>query len=112
MGASTEAIGTTRAQNHPPRRVLVYLNMFPINHPDVLISNTMDRFNQEGNLKDDGFSLGLFFRIPRPRPTAAADCIFAWPFEGINEFTRDCPSCTYTMGKILGPGLEHLILTA
>jgi chromate reductase, NAD(P)H dehydrogenase (quinone) len=52
MGASTGAIGTARAQNHPPRRVLVYLNMFPINQPEVLISHAMDRFDQEGNLID------------------------------------------------------------
>jgi chromate reductase len=52
MGATTGAIGTARAQNHPPRRVLVYLNMFPINQPEVLISNAMDRFDQEGNLTD------------------------------------------------------------
>jgi chromate reductase len=37
---------------HPPRRVLVYLNMFPINQPEVLISHAMDRFDQEGNLTD------------------------------------------------------------
>jgi len=52
MGASTGAIGTARAQNHPPRQILVYLNMFPINQPEVLISHAMDRFDQEGNLTD------------------------------------------------------------
>ena len=51
MGATTGAIGTARAQNHL-RQILVYLNMFPINQPEVLISNAMDRFNQEGNLTD------------------------------------------------------------
>jgi len=51
MGASTGAIGTARAQNHL-RQILVYLNMFPINQPGVLISKTMDRFDQEGNLTD------------------------------------------------------------
>jgi len=30
----------------------VYLNMFPINQPEVLISHAMDRFDQEGNLTD------------------------------------------------------------
>jgi len=45
MGASTGAIGTARARNHPPRRVLVYLNMFPINQPEVLISHAMDHFD-------------------------------------------------------------------
>src|SRR5512133_1084722 len=51
MGASTGAIGTARAQNHL-RQILVYLNMFPINQPEVLISQAMDRFDQEGNLTD------------------------------------------------------------
>ena len=51
MGASTGAIGTARAQNHL-RQILVYLNMFPINQPEVLISHAMDRFDQEGNLTD------------------------------------------------------------
>ena len=44
--------GTARAQNHPPRRVLLYLNRFPINQPEVLISHAMERFDQEGNLAD------------------------------------------------------------
>jgi hypothetical protein len=51
MAASTGAIGTARAQNHL-RQILVYLNMFPINQPEVLISHAMDRFDQEGNLTD------------------------------------------------------------
>jgi chromate reductase len=32
MGASTGAIGTARAQNHPLRQILVYLNIFSIRH--------------------------------------------------------------------------------
>jgi chromate reductase len=51
MGASTGAIGTARAQNHL-RQIVVYLNMFPINQPEVLISHAMDRFDQEGSLTD------------------------------------------------------------
>ena len=51
MGASTGTIGTARAQNHL-RQILVYLNMFPINQPEVLIIHAMDRFDQEGNLAD------------------------------------------------------------
>src|SRR5215475_1612685 len=34
------------------RQILVYLNMFPINQPEVLISQAMDRFDQEGKLTD------------------------------------------------------------
>ena len=52
MGASTGAIGTARAQNHL-RQIFVSLNMFPINKPQVLISNAAQRFDAEGNLTDD-----------------------------------------------------------
>jgi len=51
MGATPGAIGTARAQNHL-RQILAYLNMFPINQPEVLISHATDRFDQEGNLTD------------------------------------------------------------
>jgi chromate reductase, NAD(P)H dehydrogenase (quinone) len=51
MGASPGAIGTARAQYHL-RQILVYLNMFPINQPEVMISHAMDRFDQQGNLID------------------------------------------------------------
>ena len=51
MGASPGAMGTARAQYHL-RQMLVYLNMFPINLPEVMISHAMDRFDQEGNLTD------------------------------------------------------------
>jgi hypothetical protein len=33
-------------------RLDVYLNMFPINQPEVMISHAMDRFDLEGNLTD------------------------------------------------------------
>ena len=51
MGASPGAIGTARAQYHL-RQILVYLNMFPINQPEVMISNAAARFDKEGNLTD------------------------------------------------------------
>ena len=52
MGASIGAIGTARAQYHL-RQVFVFLNMFPINQPEVMISNAAERFDAEGNLKDE-----------------------------------------------------------
>jgi chromate reductase len=52
MGASIGAIGTARAQYHL-RQVMVFLNMFPINQPEVMISNASKRFDAEGNLTDD-----------------------------------------------------------
>lgn len=51
MGASPGAIGTVRAQYHL-RQILVFLNMFPINQPEVLIANASARFDREGNLTD------------------------------------------------------------
>src|SRR5262252_8799960 len=51
MGATPGAIGTARAQYHL-RQILVYLNMFPINQPEVMIGNAAARFDKEGNLTD------------------------------------------------------------
>jgi len=52
MGASIGAIGTARAQYHL-RQMFVFLNMFPINQPEVMIGNASERFDAEGNLTDD-----------------------------------------------------------
>ncbi len=52
MGASVGAIGTARAQYHL-RQMFVFLNMFPINQPEVMISNASKRFDAEGNLTDE-----------------------------------------------------------
>ena len=51
MGASIGAIGTARAQYHL-RQMMVFLNMFPINQPEVMIGNASQRFDSEGNLTD------------------------------------------------------------
>jgi chromate reductase len=52
MGASTGAIGTARAQYHL-RQMMVFLNMFPINQPEVMIGNATERFDAQGNLTDN-----------------------------------------------------------
>ena len=52
MGASVGSIGTARAQYHL-RQVMVFLNMFPINQPEVMIGNASQRFDSEGNLTDE-----------------------------------------------------------
>jgi chromate reductase len=52
MGASIGAIGTARAQYHL-RQSFVFLNMFPINQPEVMISNAANRFDANGNLTDE-----------------------------------------------------------
>jgi len=52
MGASVGTIGTARAQYHL-RQMFVFLNMFPINQPEVMIGNAAERFDAEGNLTDE-----------------------------------------------------------
>ena len=52
MGASVGTIATARAQYHL-RQMMVFLNMFPINQPEVMIGNASGRFDMKGNLTDD-----------------------------------------------------------
>ena len=52
MGASVGALGTARAQYHL-RQVMVFLDMFPLNQPEVMIGNASGRFDSEGNLTDE-----------------------------------------------------------
>ena len=52
MGASIGAIATARAQYHL-RQMFVFLNMFPINQPEVMIGNAHERFDSQGNLTDN-----------------------------------------------------------
>ncbi|HVK03797.1 MAG TPA: NAD(P)H-dependent oxidoreductase [Armatimonadaceae bacterium] len=51
MGASIGSIGTARAQYHL-RQMFVFLNMFPVNQPEVMIANASQRFDADGNLTD------------------------------------------------------------
>ena len=51
VGASVGTLGTARAQYHL-RQMFVFLNMFPLNQPEVMISHAEDKFDHEGNLKD------------------------------------------------------------
>ena len=44
--------GTTRAQYHL-RQTAVFLNMFPINKPEVIVSFTPDKFDSDVNLIDE-----------------------------------------------------------
>ncbi|HEX7176273.1 MAG TPA: NAD(P)H-dependent oxidoreductase [Pyrinomonadaceae bacterium] len=52
MGASVGSIATARAQYHL-RQMMVFLNMFPINQPEVMIGNASERFDAQGKLTDD-----------------------------------------------------------
>jgi len=49
MGASPGAIGTARAQYHL-RQILVALNLFTVNQPEVVIADAAHRFDENGNL--------------------------------------------------------------
>src|SRR5579863_8656791 len=49
MGASPGAIGTARAQYHL-RQILVALNVFTVNQPEVIIADAAHRFDENGNL--------------------------------------------------------------
>ncbi|HEX4591527.1 MAG TPA: NAD(P)H-dependent oxidoreductase [Gemmataceae bacterium] len=51
MGASLGAIGTARAQYHL-RQIMVFLNMFPLNQPEVMIGHAAQRFDKDGNPTD------------------------------------------------------------
>lgn len=52
MGASGGPLGTARGQYHL-RQVLVYMNTFTVNKPEVFIGNAQAKFDAEGNLTDE-----------------------------------------------------------
>ena len=52
MGASIGRLGTARAQYHL-RQVFVFLNVYAVNQPEVMIGNAADQFDAEGNLTNE-----------------------------------------------------------
>ncbi|MGH8373368.1 MAG: NADPH-dependent FMN reductase [Gammaproteobacteria bacterium] len=52
MGASGSVLGTARAQYHL-RQICVFLNMHPINKPEVMIARAADKFDADGKLTDE-----------------------------------------------------------
>lgn len=52
MGASIGFAGTARAQYHL-RQIFVFLNVHALNKPEVMIANAHERFDENGNLKDE-----------------------------------------------------------
>jgi len=52
MGASGGVLGTARAQYHL-RQMCVFLNMYPLNKPEVMIAQAQTRFDAAGNLTDE-----------------------------------------------------------
>lgn len=51
MGASMSVFGTARAQHHL-RQTCVYLDMIPLNKPEVMIPQAQSKFDAQGNLTD------------------------------------------------------------
>ncbi|WP_420917253.1 NADPH-dependent FMN reductase [Dictyobacter halimunensis] len=51
MSASIGMLGGARAQYHL-RQTFVYLNMYPLNRPEVIIPHAADKFDSAGNLTD------------------------------------------------------------
>ena len=52
MGASVGTLGTARAQYHL-RQVFVFLNVYAVNRPEVMIANAAQNFDAEGNLTNE-----------------------------------------------------------
>jgi chromate reductase len=52
MGASVGMLGSARAQYHL-RQCFIFLNMYAVNQPEVLIANAAQRFNEKGELTDE-----------------------------------------------------------
>lgn len=51
MGASIGMLGTARAQYHL-RQSCVFLNMYPLNQPEVMVPTAQDKVDGQGNLAD------------------------------------------------------------
>jgi chromate reductase, NAD(P)H dehydrogenase (quinone) len=49
IGASPGMLGTARAQYHL-RQMFIFLNMYPLNQPEVMIANASERFDAQGRL--------------------------------------------------------------
>ena len=52
MGASVGTIGTARAQYHL-RQMFVFLNMYAVNQPEVMVANAHKHFDDQGKLTDE-----------------------------------------------------------
>jgi chromate reductase len=52
MGASVSLLGSARAQYHL-RQCFVFLDMYAVNQPEVMIANAASRFDANGRLTDE-----------------------------------------------------------
>ncbi len=52
MSASTGMLGGSRAQYHL-RQIFVYLDMYPVNKPEVMVTFAAQKFDENGKLTDE-----------------------------------------------------------
>ena len=52
MGASVGTLGTARAQYHL-RQCCVFLNMYPVNQPEVMVPSVQDKVDRQGRITDE-----------------------------------------------------------
>lgn len=52
MSASVGMLGGARAQYHL-RQIFVFLNMHPVNRPEIMVNFASDKFDPKGNLMDE-----------------------------------------------------------
>jgi chromate reductase len=52
MGASVGALGTSRMQYHL-RQVMVFLDMHPLNKPEVMVMTAQEKINESGEVTDE-----------------------------------------------------------
>lgn len=52
MGASVGMLGTARAQYHL-RQCCVFLNMYPVNQPEVMVPSVEDKVDRAGRITDE-----------------------------------------------------------
>ena len=52
LGASVGLFGSARAQYHL-RQMFIFLNMYAVNQPEVMIGSAQHRFDEHGNLTDE-----------------------------------------------------------
>jgi chromate reductase len=52
MSAAGGVLGGARAQYHL-RQCFIFLNMYPLNQPEVMIAKAQEKFDANGNLTDE-----------------------------------------------------------
>jgi len=51
MGASVGALGTSRMQYHL-RQTMIFLDMYPLNKPEVMVMTAQEKINESGEITD------------------------------------------------------------